>query len=546
MRQASSLLRPAHSVIRSVIRTSIALAGMLVLGVSVGSGIAHAQKAGGILKVVQRENPPSLLLHEWATISASWPVMPLYSNLVLYNPDHAIEKGDDLVGELAEKWAWSRDGKTLTFTLRRGVIWHDGQPFTSADVKYNFDLIRDAVPDRKLRTSPRKGWYDQVESITTNGDFEVSFHLKRPQPSLLSMLGSGYSLVIPAHVDLATLRNSAVGTGPFKLKEYSPEQQLVEVKNPNYFIKDRPYLDGITYVIIKDRSARATALATGQVQVFFPQEGTPGIRDQVKSEFPNVVIKPVLQQVYYNLLINTKKPPFDNLKVRQAINYALDRAAFLKTQRGGTIAGGVLPPSPYSPWGLSPAELSKVPGWGDGAKDKALARKLLAEAGYGPGHPLQVKLSTRSPDVYQDMSVWAISELKAVGINASLDVVESALWFSRLARGDYELGANLTGVGAEDPDANLYENFSCASSRNYSFYCSKQADALIDQQSMERNPKKRMALVHEVDTLVQTDVARVMLGHGLDFMMYAPQVKGLVPHHSIYNYGRMQNVWLDK
>lgn len=511
-----------------------------------GTALAYAQKYGGVLKAVHRENPPSLLPHEWATMSASWPVMPIYNNLVSYNPDHPVDSVDDLVGELAEKWAWSDAGKKLTFTLRRGVKWHDGKPFTAADVKYTFDLVRGAHPDKKLRSSPRKLWYEQVASITTNGDYEVSFTLKRPQPSLLSMLASGYMMVIPEHLDLVALRTTAVGTGPFVLKEYTLEQRIIVERNPNYFVKGRPFLDGISYVIIKDASARATALATGQIEIFFPQEGTPGIRDQVKSAFPQVVIKPVVQMGFYNIVFNVKKPPFDNLKLRQAVNYALDRKGFLQTQQGGTIAGGVMVPQPYGPWGLPEAELAKLPGWGDGAKDKAMAKKLLAEAGYGPGNPLKIKVSTRATTNFQNMAVWMVSELKDVGIDATLEVVESGIWFPKMERGDYELGANMSGSAAEDPDVTFYEHFGCGSPRNYSFYCNRDVQALMDQQSQERDSKKRVHLVREVDRRLQIDVARAMLGQALDFVMYAPQVKGYVPHNSIYTYGRMQNVWLDR
>jgi len=536
------------------VRSSAASAGGLAilaaacaaLCMAVGPGAASAQKYGGVLKAVHRENPPSLLPHEWATMSASWPVMPIYNNLVSYNPDNPVDSVDDLVGELAESWAWSDGGKKLTFTLRRGVTWHDGKPFTAADVKYTFDLVRGAHPDKKLRSSPRKLWYSQVASITTNGDHEVSFHLKRPQPSLLSMLASGYMMVIPEHVDLVSLRTTAVGTGPFKLKEYVIEQQIVLEKNPNYFVKGRPFLDGIMYTIIRDASARAAALSTGQIEIFFPQEGTPGIRDQVKAAFPQVVIQTVAQQGFYNIVFNVKKPPFDNVKLRQAVNYALDRRGFLKTQQGGTIPGGALLPPPYSRWGLSESELAKLPGWGDGAQDKAIARKLLAEAGYGPNNPLVIKVSTRATTNFQNMAVWMVSELKEVGIQPTLEVVESGLWFPRMERGDYELGANMSGSAAEDPDVNFYEHFGCGSPRNYSFYCNPEVEALMDRQSQEPNPKKREEIVHEVDRRLQTDVARALLGQALDYVMYAPWVKGYVPHHSIYSYGRMQNVWLDR
>ncbi|HEX7926741.1 MAG TPA: ABC transporter substrate-binding protein, partial [bacterium] len=363
---------------------------------------------------------------------------------------------------------------------------------------------------------------------------------------LISMLASGYSPIIPAHIDPNELRTKAIGTGPFKLKSYQPDQLIELEKNPDYFVKGRPYLDGITYTVIKDRQARAAALIAGQIDILFPQEAPPQVRDQVKGAVPQMVVHTVAQSAYYNIVVNTTRPPFDNLKIRQAINYAMDRSAFLKTQLGGAVAAGVILPAPYSPWGLSAAELKKLPGWGDPAKDKAQARKLLAEAGYGPNNPLKVKVSTRSTPLYQDMAVWAIAELKEVGIEGTLDVVESSLWFPKLARKDFELGANMTGAGAEDPDANLFENFQCGSPRNYSGYCNTEVDALMEKMSQETDKKKRLVLVHEVDKRVQLEGARAMLGHALDFQMNWPYVKGYVPHHSIYSYGRMQDVWLDK
>jgi peptide/nickel transport system substrate-binding protein len=528
--------------VRGVVRRAVVTAACLLL---VGHTV-HAQKYGGTLHAVQRENPPSLLPHEWATMSASWPVMPVYNNLVSYNPDHPVDSADDLTGELAEKWTWSEGGKVLTFKLRRGITWHDGQPFTAEDVKYTFDLVRGAHPDKKLRSSPRKLWFEQVESIVTNGDYQVSFRLKRPQPSLLSMMASGYMMVIPMHIDLAALRTTAIGTGPFVLKEYTIEQRIVLEKNPAYFVKGRPYLDGITYFVIKDPSARATALITGQIDIFFPQEGTPSIRDQVKSAFPQVVIQTRGQEGFYNIVMNNKKPPFDNVKLRQAVNYALDRHEFLQTQLGGTVAGGVLMPPPYSRWGLTEAQLAQLPGWGDGPKDKAIARKLLAEAGYGPDHPLKVTVSTRATTNFQNMAVWMVGQLKEVGIEPTLEVVESGIWFPKMERGDYELGANMSGSSAEDPDVHFYEHFGCGSPRNYSFYCNREVQDLMDRQSQERDQKKRLAMVQEVDRRLQIDGARVLLGQAVDYVMYAPYVKGYVPHNSIYTYGRMQNVWLDK
>jgi peptide/nickel transport system substrate-binding protein len=524
----------------------LALGGAAVALLGAAGLPAYAQKSGGILHAVLRENPPSLSMHEESTTTTTWAVAPLYNNLVLFNPAHAAESADDLVGELADKWTWSADHKRLTFRLRRNVKWHDGKPFSAADVKYTFDLVRGVPGERRLRSNPRKIWFDNVTDIVTNGDAEVTFVLKRPQPSLLAMLAAGFSVIFPAHVDPAELRTREVGTGPFKLKAYLQEQRIELTRNPDYFIPGRPYLDGITYLIIKDRGARTAALATGQADVFVPQEATQSMSDQIKALVPGMVVQRIGQSANYNLLTNTKKPPFDTLKVRQAISYALDRQAFLKTWQGGAMPGGIMMPPPYGHWGLNAAEIAEMPGWGDPARDKAQARKLLAEAGYGPANPLKITITTRSTTNYSDMAAWVAGQLREVGVEAALDPVDTSLWYSKTTRRDFLVGANVQGSSVDDPDAVFIENFSCGTVRNYTDYCSKEADALMERTSEEMDPAKRLALAKEVDRKLQTDVARIVLGHAVDFALFWPHVKGYVPHHNAFNYGRMQDVWLDK
>ena len=155
-------------------------------------------------------------------------------------------------------------------------------------------------------------------------------------------------------------------------------------------------------------------------------------------------------------------------------------------------------------------------------------------------------MSTRATTNFQNMAVWMVSELQKVGVEATLEVVESAVWFPKMERGDYEMGANMSGSAGEDPDITFYEQFACGSPRNYSFYCNPELQAEMDRQSQERDPRKRIQLVRDLDRKLQIDVARALLGQALDFVMYAPYVKGYVPHNNIYTYGRMQNVWLDR
>ncbi|HUJ74591.1 MAG TPA: ABC transporter substrate-binding protein, partial [bacterium] len=401
--------------------------------------------------------------------------------------------------------------------------------------------------DKRLKLNPRKAWYENVKDIETKGDYEVTFVLNRPQPGLLSLLASGYSPVYPAHVDPQEIRTKEVGTGPFIIKEVKPDQELVMVKNPHYFIKGKPYLDEIDFIVIKSRPSRFAALESGQLDISFPGENTVPMRDEVRSKAPKIKIYEVAQSVHDNILLNFTKPPFNDARLRRAVNLALDRKSMIQSVlQGGAVEGAANIPPPYGKWGIPAADLVKFPGYGDPEQNKAEARKLLAEAGYGPDHPLEITVETRAIDIYIDTAVWVIDRLKQVGIVGHLEQFETGVWHPKLTRKEFTLATNLTGVGSDDPDANFYENYACGSSRNYSGYCNQEVMDLINKQSAETNAKKRLALVREIDGRLQEDGARPILAHRIDYMMMWPYVKGIVPHQSIYSYGRMTDAWLDK
>jgi peptide/nickel transport system substrate-binding protein len=509
---------------------------------------ASEPKYGGILNATQSDIPPSLSIHEEGTVATVWPMMPCYNNLILFDSLKKEENEKTLIGELAEKWAWQDGGKALTFTLRKGVKWHDGQAFTSKDVKYTFDVLREAPgAPAKLRVNPRKLWYENVAEIETPSPETVIFRLRRPQPSLLLMLAAGYSPVYPAHVPLPDLRTKCVGTGPFKLKEYRPSEYVDLVKNPDYFIKGRPYMDGIRYLIIKERGTRYAAIQAGRQDIAYPLEIAKTIAENVKHAVPGIVLVEASTNLNDNLLLNFKRPIFQDARIRRAINLAIDRKGYIQAGRqGAAILGGVMLPKPYGVWGLSEKELVKLPGMGDPDKNKAEAKKLLAEAGYGPAKPLKLAVSTRASSFFVDLASFIIDQLKQVGIDASLEQVEMGIWHAKLTRRDYEMAVNNTGMGPDDPDANLYENFKCGSPRNYSDYCNAEVDRLIDEQSQTLDPAKRLKLVQDLDTRLQLEGARIILGWAKEYYLMWPYVKNLVPHQSAYNYGRMQEVWLDR
>jgi peptide/nickel transport system substrate-binding protein len=510
----------------SGLRLAASLAALVVLILAVGlstPAISQSPKSGGTLNLMLREDlPQGFAIHETGTISTVWPAMPCLSNLVIFDPLKKMESLDTVIGELAEKWSWQDNYRNLVFFLRKDVKWHDGKPFSSKDVKYTFDMLREA-PDApaKLRINPRKDWYANVQNVEAPDPNTVIFHLKKPQPSLLLMLASGYSPVYAAHVPPATYRSSCVGTGPFKLKEWRKGEFVDMVKNPDYFVKGRPYLGTLRYFVITERGTRTAAIQAGKLDVSFPGEHTKTIAEQLKKAVPQLVVTPVSQNVNDNIIMNVKKPPFDNLKVRLAVSHAIDR-------------------------GLLEKDLVALPGYGKPDEEKAKAKKLLAEAGITPQNPLRVEMVTRAIAIYVDMASFVINELKQVGIDASLKQIETAQWHAMATRGDYQIGANLTGIGPDDPDANFYENYGCGSPRNYSQYCSEEVMKMIEAQSQELDPKKRLQLVWNIQKKLEADAARPMLDWKLDYFTVWPHVKNLVAHQSIYNWGRMQEVWVDK
>jgi peptide/nickel transport system substrate-binding protein len=526
-----------------------AVALVLILTVVVVPATSQTPKSGGILTVMQREDlPQGFAIHETSTISTVWPSMPCFNNLVIFDPLKKQESLDTVLGELAEKWSWQDNYRNLVFFLRKDVKWHDGQPFTSRDVKYTFDMVREA-PDAqgKLRINPRKDWYANVDRIEAPDPHTVIFHLKRPQPSLLLMMASGYSPVYAAHVPAASYRTGCVGTGPFKVKEWKKAEYVEYVKNPDYFVKGRPYLDGLKYIPITERGTKFAALQAGRVDVAFPGDATKTIAEQVVKAEPRIKMTVAGQNVNDNVLLNATKPPFNDVRVRRAFSLAVDRrAAVQAVHQGGAAVGASMAPRPFGVWGLMDKDLAALPGYGKPADEKARARKLLAEAGFGPSSPLKVEMATRAIPQYIDFASFLVNELKQVGVDASLKQIETAQWHAVATRKDYQAGPNLTGIGTDDPDANFYENFACGSPRNYTGYCDEQVMKMFDQQSQELDPRKRLAQVAQIQKKLEEDAARPTINWRLDHYLQWQHVKNLVPHQSIYNWGRMQEVWLDK
>jgi peptide/nickel transport system substrate-binding protein len=530
-----------------ILLRAAAAASALVIGMWSG-GAALAQKQGGILRQYIIDSPASMSIHEEATIYSQRPMMAVFNNLVLFDQHVKQNTLDSIVPDLATGWSWNEDGSELTFPLRHGVKWHDGRPFTAADVKCTWDLLAGKSAE-KFRINPRKAWYRNLEEVTTNGDYEVTFRLKRPQPSFLALLAAGFSPVYPCHVSPRDMRSHPIGTGPFKFVEFKPNERISVARNPDYWRTGRPYLDGIEYTITKNRSTAILAFLAGKYELTFSGSVTIPLMKDIQNQMPDAVCESNPGSVNTNLIVNRDAPPFDNPELRRAMALSLDRKAFVEIlTEGQGFLGGVLQPPPGGSWGMPADVLERLPGYGaDVAKNRAEARSIMQKLGYQADHRLKIKVSTRDTPNYRDPAVILIDQLKHVYIDGELETIDTTNWFPKVTRKDFTVGLNLTAGFLDDPDPTFYANYVCGAESNYNGYCNPELDRLVDRQSMESDRDKRKQLVWELERKLAEDGARPIIYYNRGGVCWDPRVKGLtVMVNSIYNGWRMEDIWLDQ
>jgi peptide/nickel transport system substrate-binding protein len=521
---------------------TIAAAGVLLIGLSV-SNATFAQKQGGILRMYVADSPPSLSILEESDYVPV--MMGIFNNLVLFDQNVKQNSQQSIVPDLATSWSWSEDGTQLTFPLREGVTWHDGKPFTAKDVKCTWDLLT-GKSSEKLRLNPRKAWYRNLEEVTTNGGYEVTFHLKRPQPAFLTLLASGWSAVYPCHVSPGDMRQYPIGTGPFKFAEFKPNERIALTRNRDYWKTGRPYLDGIEFTIIRDVSTANLTFVAGKLDrigMSIPLFKT------VKSQAPQAICEVQPGGVSRNLIVNRDASPFDKADLRRAMALSLDRKAFIDIiSEGQGDVGGVMQPLPEGLWGMPREVLKTLPGYDPNAeKNRAEARQIMQKLGYGPDKRLAIKVSTRNLPLYRDPAVILIDQLKEIYIDGELDVIDTTTWFPKVMRKDYMVGLNLTAAGVDDPDQQFYENYACGSPRNYTGYCNPELDKLFDQQSIESDQGKRKQLVWKIESELAEDGARPIIFYSRGATCWQSYVKGVtVMVNSVFNGWRMEDIWLDK
>ena len=498
--------------------------------------------------MLREDLPQGFAVHETSTYSTSFPSLPCFNNLVFFDPAKPTESMDTIVGDLAERWSWQDNYKNLVFFLRKDVKWHDGKPFTSKDVKFTFDMLREA-PDApaKLRINPRKDWYANIEHVEAADPYTVVFRMKRPQPSLLMMLASGYTPIYAAHIPPAQYRTSCIGTGPFKLKEWRKGEFVEYVKNPDYFVKGRPYLDGLKYVVIVERGTRTAALQAGQLDTACPGETSKTTMDQLKKAVPQMVFHTVAQDVTDNIIMNVKKPPFDNPKVRLAVSYAIDRRGLIQaSHQGGAVLGAAMLPRPYGVWGMSDKDLLALPGYGKADEMKARAQEAPRRGGDHAGQAAQGRDGDARHRHLRRHGLLRHQRAEAGGDRGHAQ-----------AGGDGPVASH--GHARRLPDRRQPHRARHRRSRRellreLRLRVSAQLQPVLQRGSHEDvRPPVPGARSEEAagagdrhPEAARAGRARPILAQRLDYFAHWPHVKGLVPHNNVYNFSRFQDVWRDK
>jgi peptide/nickel transport system substrate-binding protein len=525
---------------------------IVVLGVLIGALVAlptagaaqETPRRGGILLVAIGADAPGLDPHQEQTFATLQPTAPLYSTLLQIEPGNY----PNVIGDLATEWKISPDGLAYTFKLHKGVKFHDGSPLTSADVKASYDKI--LFPPDGVR-SIRKVHYSAVSGVEAPDPHTVVFKLKHPSASLLLNLASPWNMIFPKkYLDKDPnyfKKNPPVGSGPFKFKARTPGSTFEAERNPDYFVKGRPYLDGVKFFISTETAVRAAAIRSGRAHIEFrnlPDSEVDAIKKQLGDK---VVVQSTPFVINFGITINNTKKPFDDVRVRKALTLGIDRytgGRALKSLTGLRDVGAFTRPG--SDWAMAPAELETFPGfWRDAEKSRAEAKKLLAEAGYPNG--FKVTLKNRNIKLpYQDWAVYVIQEWRKIGVEAEHRPLETAAWYADgRDQGNFELMVFPFGAWVDDPDQ-LLSPHTPNSPQNWNRALNPALEDLYQRQARAIDPGERKKLINDFQKIVLDNAYLIPGLWWSRNVVHWAKVKNYVAPPSHFTNQKLQDVWLSE
>src|SRR5262245_44716658 len=536
----------AVSRLRAVVTAAVVVACLIGVVVIASPGVAPATESprhGGVLLAVIGADPPSLDPHQENTFATMELVAPLYSTLLQIDPYNYPK----IIGDVATEWKIAPDGLTYTFKIRHDIKFHDGSVLTSADVKATYEKI--AFPPEGVR-SVRKAAYAAIKSIEAPDAGTVVFKLTYPSASLLNNLASPWNVIYPKKYldkDPNYFKANVVGSGPFKFKAYTRGASFEGERNPDYFVKDRPYLDGYKFFISTETSVRAAAIRSGRASIEFrdlPGAEVEAIKKQLGDK---IAVQEVSASGWWGIGLNNTVKPFNDVRVRKALTLAIDRytaGRVLLPLTGLRDVGGLMRPG--TEWALPPARLETLPGFGrDMEKNRAEARRLLAEAGYPNG--FKVVLKNRNVKLpYQDFAVYVIQEWKKIGVEAENRPLETAAWFSDgRDTGHFEA---IVGPGVEytdDPDA-ILSRYVPGDAGNWGRIADPRLEDLFARQTRSLDHAERRKIVHELEKVVLENAYYLPGLWWTRRVVHWAKVKNYIAPPNHYSNQKLQDVWLSE
>lgn len=504
-----------------------------------------AQQLGGTLVITVEPEPPSLASYNSTSQPIGQVATKVYDGLLSYDRETTAQPA------LAESWEVSEDGKSITFNLRQGVTWHDGEPFTSADVQFTFMEVLKEFHPRGVNN------FRELIAVDTPDAHTAIFRLTGPAPYIMRILSSYESPIVPKHafgeqdVREYDKANTPIGTGPFKFVEWQRGQYMRFDRNENYWKDGLPYLDRIFARFIPDPGTRTAAMETGEVHLtayshiptedlgFLAEQDHLAVTEDGYEMMPGVTF----------LIFDTTKPPFDDVRVRQAVSYAIDRQFIIDAVWNG-----------YSKVATGPMD-SKMVWYSDDVRDYTvsdrldIANRLLDEAGYPRGeNGIRFEMTHDVQpygEVWQRFGEVVVQQLADVGIDVTIRYEDTPTWLNRVFT-NYDFSMTSTGYfNFSDPVIGVHRGYHSNQIKpgtvfvNASRWSSPETDRIMDKAAVEIDFDRRMELYDEFQRLVVDAAPHVFVQEPAQITVYNNKVNGLLesPFGSFWG---MDTVWIEQ
>jgi len=505
-------------------------------------------KHGGVARLGIPNRPPHFDIHQSGTFFNIGAQGCMFDNLIRRDPR---DGGKTIIPDLAHSWEIAKDGKSYTFHLRQGVQFHDDAELTADDVKATFDRI---VKPPEGVSIPRSILFRAVSEITARDKYTVEFKLAEPRPIdfMMSALASGWNVIVRKKTledNNYNLRKVVVypGTGPFRSVRRVENEVWVMEKNPNYWNKGLPYLDGIEfYHVLPFSPEMASAILSNRVDYVL---ATDPVTFRKAKTMPEISTDTHYQSVVHATWINNKKKPLDDPRVRRALNLALDHRVLVEVVKdvAPMITGGFI--YPFSEFATPKEEFEKRLGHqADPTAAIKEAKELMAAAGYANGIN-GLDYMVRDIAIFKLWSQAIQAMLKdALNVQCNLRTVVESVWFEDAASGHFDLAIGAIVSTLVDPSDYFNAWYGKNGPQNYSFWDNKEFQALSAQIDREVDPAKRLPLIHQAEAIMEQDPPLLPIAWETIHTVWYSYLKGLRPQGAfgVYDMVREDTFWLDK